>query len=657
MIVAVAPRDCPHDTDASPYSARDPHLMACAHTCVDERHRKRRQAGRGDVGVARAVDRDRPVRQERAIPQELDAVPAGADRWADERSVRGEAKRQRCSDDFQRIRDDADRRCQGSPAVWPAGRIGECVCRHADRSEAVDSRHGRERRGVKGSRSGEARERAAGDRDIGCGEIGRRAAERERDGGRFTPVQRRHAAGDRDRGSVRCNRVDDIGGIEPAATGGLAQQRPDWIDVVDEPALQLGHGERRVDRQRKGRHARHVGRRHARAAQGSILVAGHRAVDVHARGGDVDRRRSVIAEPGQRILVVGRCHADDRGRIECGRVARRSVRVGPIVARRRHEHDAGRAAGVDGVEQASFVAAAPPTIARDPHVDAVGRPHHRRVVDGPDGVGRRTGARRVEEFERHQRHIPVHPGDAGAVVPHAADRARHVRAVVVVVHRVAVVVCEVVPVHVVHEAVVVIVHAVAGNLARIGPDVGGQIGMGVVDAGVDHGYDGRTAARRDIPRLRRVDVGVGRASRLPDVVEAVEIREGGIVGKRRHLCCAVATEGGDSHVGGEILLHRRQRSGGSHEQLPRQPQPLDDLQAQRRGLLQIGCRLSHRMHAREGAARQLDNPLMDTRGVSSNAHALRRAGWHLRDRAVAAGQRCRRPLRGGHDRRDRSASG
>ena len=125
--------------------------------------------------------------------------------------------------------------------------------------------------------------------------------------------------------------------------------------------------------------------------------------------------------------------------------------------------------------------------------------------------------------------------------------------------------------------------------------------MRVVDARVDHAHDDRTATRCDIPGLRGVDVGICRASRLPDVVEAVESRKGGVIGDRRHLCRPVAAERGDAHVGGEILFHRSQRRRGSHEQLARQPQPLDDLQAQRRGLLQIGRRLSYRMNACEGA--------------------------------------------------------
>ena len=58
-------------------------------------------------------------------------------------------------------------------------------------------------------------------------------------------------------------------------------------------------------------------------------------------------------------------------------------------------------------------------------------------------------------------------------------------AVTVVVHRVAVVVDEIVAVDVVDKAVAVVVHAVARNLTRVLPGIGSKVAMGVVDAGVD----------------------------------------------------------------------------------------------------------------------------------------------------------------------------
>ena len=74
------------------------------------------------------------------------------------------------------------------------------------------------------------------------------------------------------------------------------------------------------------------------------------------------------------------------------------------------------------------------------------------------------------------------------------------RAVPVVVARIVVVVHEVPAVHVVDEAVMVVVDAVARYLPRVGPDVRRQIGMRVVDSRVDHRHQDGAVAGADIPR-------------------------------------------------------------------------------------------------------------------------------------------------------------
>src|SRR5688500_10009185 len=84
--------------------------------------------------------------------------------------------------------------------------------------------------------------------------------------------------------------------------------------------------------------------------------------------------------------------------------------------------------------------------------------------------------------------MPRAPGDtghAGAVVAPGADDAGDVRAVPVEVGRVGVLVGEVVAVDVVGEAVGVVVEAVARDLAGVGPQVLGQVGMVELGAGVD----------------------------------------------------------------------------------------------------------------------------------------------------------------------------
>ena len=75
-----------------------------------------------------------------------------------------------------------------------------------------------------------------------------------------------------------------------------------------------------------------------------------------------------------------------------------------------------------------------------------------RVVERLDGIATCSRAARARNFRAMICDVPVHAGDADAVVAHGADGAGHVRAVAVVVHRVAVVVDEVVAVDVVDDS-------------------------------------------------------------------------------------------------------------------------------------------------------------------------------------------------------------
>ena len=93
-------------------------------------------------------------------------------------------------------------------------------------------------------------------------------------------------------------------------------------------------------------------------------------------------------------------------------------------------------------------------------------------------------------------------GHALAVVAHRADDAGDVGAVAIVVHRVAVVGDEIVAVYV----------AAKSRPAGVGirPDIGGQVGIGVVNARIDHRDDDVVAAGADAPcAAGRIDVGCG----------------------------------------------------------------------------------------------------------------------------------------------------
>src|SRR5262249_42153650 len=100
-----------------------------------------------------------------------------------------------------------------------------------------------------------------------------------------------------------------------------------------------------------------------------------------------------------------------------------------------------------------------------------------------------------EELQDHDLALPVHAGDADAVVAHGADGAAGVSAVAAgilwrVVHFI-----EVPAVDVVDVAVSVVVDAVARDLAGVHPDVGSQVRVIDLHAGIDVGDDEVRVAR------------------------------------------------------------------------------------------------------------------------------------------------------------------
>ena len=109
------------------------------------------------------------------------------------------------------------------------------------------------------------------------------------------------------------------------------------------------------------------------------------------------------------------------------------------------------------------------------------------------------------------------------------------RAVVVLVHRVVVVGVEIPAAHVVDEAVVVVVDAVAGDFAGVDGDVVGEVGVRPIHAGINHGDDHRGGAVSGVPSFEHIHVGIGGAvdavDGLAGVVERVEFGEVGVVGR------------------------------------------------------------------------------------------------------------------------------
>ena len=174
--------------------------------------------------------------------------------------------------------------------------------------------------------------------------------------------------------------------------------------------------------------------------------------------------------------------------------------------------------------------------------------HDRCIVDRSHRVAGGAAAATAEELQAHDRDLPVHANDARAIVANAADGARDMGAVTVVVHRVAVVVDEIVAVDVVDKAVAVVVHAVARNLTRVLPGIGSKVAMGVVDAGVDDSDHDIPRTGGDIPRFECVDIGVVDPTSLSGVVQPPQatqvgvVRRGGLIDHKirldvRHTVC------------------------------------------------------------------------------------------------------------------------
>ena len=100
----------------------------------------------------------------------------------------------------------------------------------------------------------------------------------------------------------------------------------------------------------------------------------------------MDRRGAVVAEVGKVIVIVGGGDGDHAGQIAVGRIVWRDVVIGAAIAGGRDEKDAGVVAGLDGNVQRRTVSAAAPTVVGHTDVDVVHRPHHRGVVNRPNGV-------------------------------------------------------------------------------------------------------------------------------------------------------------------------------------------------------------------------------------------------------------------------------
>ena len=258
------------------------------------------------------------------------------------------------------------------------------------------------------------------------------------------------------------------------------------------------------------------------------------------------------------VVAVARCDGEHVRDVVRRRIRRCGVVVRAVVPRRGDEERVASVRELDRFQEALREVASRPRVVED--VGTV----RSRVEDGADGVRGRAGSVAAEELQAHQADVPVHADDADTVVSDRTDRAGDVRPVPLVVCRVVVAVDEVPAAPVVDVAVSVVVDviraAAVAVLSGVDPRVRGEIGMRLVDAGVDHGDHHAGISGRDRPGCVHVGVRVGGAGPAVDelagvaqppeaVVERI-VRDGG---RLEHV---VRLRVPDERVSAELGEHR-----------------------------------------------------------------------------------------------------
>ena len=252
---------------------------------------------------------------------------------------------------------------------------------------------------------------------------------------------------------------------------------------------------------------------------------------------------------GERELVAARGVADGDDVVE--RVARgveaRDVHVGGGVAGGGDEDDAGVARGGErGELRIGKAGAAGLAVAGVDDVRAVAD----GVVHAAGDVGDGAAAGGGENFHGHDLDFPRDAGDGEAVVADGADGAGDVGAVAVVVGGAA-------GLGTVHEARAV---GVAESRRRVAPEVGGDVLMVEVHAGIDDGDDDVGRIVNEIPRGGGLDVGPGDAGGLAGVFHRPEraVEELGIVGLGGNVADVIGLDELVAAGGAEA----RERGGG-----------------------------------------------------------------------------------------------
>ncbi len=290
------------------------------------------------------------------------------------------------------------------------------------------------------------------------------------------------------------------------------------------------------------------------------------------------------------ILLVGRGDREHVGQLEAGGVERIQVCVGGVVAGRGDDEHVVIAGADDLILERDRIALAAPAVREDTDVGRARGGERIAHLDGElhrlDGVGVPAGADAVHELERHDARGPVHAADADAVVAGGTDDAGHARAVAVIVERVAV-----------HGDRIEAVRArragdidaadVHGERRRRRPDVVAQVGVRVVDAGVDDADDEAARARGDAPGIGRIDAGAGhrfaqrplagkkrivRQRRNPDLVVRLGVEHVALAAQTgEQFAGAVAARPQPAEAGADRLVDVDVEGGGQclrHRRLP-----------------------------------------------------------------------------------------
>lgn len=115
--------------------------------------------------------------------------------------------------------------------------------------------------------------------------------------------------------------------------------------------------------------------------------------------------------------------------------------------------------------------------------------------------------------------MPVHSRNAKSVVSRRADNSSDMGPMPMIVHGIRIPVDRINTIAVVNLSITVVIQPISIAVGLISKHVPRKVRVRVVDAGIDHRDYHPDTARNHIPRFRRVNVGVGHASALPDVVQ------------------------------------------------------------------------------------------------------------------------------------------